>query len=277
MRMRSSVDRLEEHPNLGEILGVLAQLPHIADRHLPQLAQAWSNTNYVADARRKALSPESPLVLEVLAAFDAVSALFADDLDGGADYVTVDPRVTVLALKAVRDAIAAVYARPVLGRGEYACLLRPWRQVFPMPLRTEPDLGPEAERVTSVLSVLSRLSTRCHDSASEELFEALVDETWLADHERHDDARLQAWHAAVMTSRRRMWTLIRRSGAEGLARACSECGGSRADRDETRVLALCLDAACALLVADALPDHYVDVLIRPLERLIPAQRTASES
>lgn len=277
MRRRSPLPSLEEHPNLEEILGVLAQLPHVADRHLPQLAQAWTNTSHVAAAHRKALSPDAPLVLEVLAAFEAVAALFADDLEGSADYVTVEPRVRLLALKAVRDAIAAAYARPILSRSEHLALLRPWREVYPASTVSEPDLGPEADRVKSVLIALRMLSSRCHDRASEELFESLVDQTWIADRGQHDDARLQAWHAAVVTSRRRMWALVRRSGAEGLGRPCTDCSAPRSARDEQRVLALCLDAACALLVADALPDPYVDVLLRPLAALIPAQRSASES
>ncbi|GAC1322957.1 MAG: hypothetical protein NVSMB13_02140 [Mycobacteriales bacterium] len=277
MRRREQPTCLEEHPNLGEILGVLAQLPHVADRHLPQLAQAWSNQGYVASARRRALSPDAPLVLEVLRTFEAVSALFADDLNGSADYVSVDPRVTVLALKAVRDAIAAAYARPVLSRGEHAALIRPWRAVFATPTVSEPDLGPEAERVRGVLTALALLSSRCHDSASEELYERLVDQTWIADHARHDAAREQAWRVAVLTSRRRLWALVARIGAEGLGRPCRDCTGTRQARDERRVLALCLDAACALLVADALPDQDLDVLVRPLAALIPTQRSASES
>jgi hypothetical protein len=119
-----SITDLENHPNLETILGVLAQLPHIRDDELPRLASAWRNTIPVAAARRKALSPDSPLVVEVLAAFDALVYLFADDLAGDCDFITVEPQVTSIALKAVRDAIAAVYARPILSRGEYRTLLR---------------------------------------------------------------------------------------------------------------------------------------------------------
>ncbi len=65
--------------------------------------------------------------------------------------MTVEPRVTLLALKAVRDAIAAAYARPILSRSEHLALLRPWREVYPASTVSEPDLGPEADRVKSVL------------------------------------------------------------------------------------------------------------------------------
>ena len=78
------VQRLEEHPNLSAVLGVLAQLAHISDDDLPRLAEGWVNSPSIAQARDRALSPDSPLVVEVLAAFDAVSALFADDLLGEA-------------------------------------------------------------------------------------------------------------------------------------------------------------------------------------------------
>lgn len=277
MRRRSkAITRLEDHPNLVEILGVLAQLPHIGDGDLPRLAEAWNNTVYVAEARDRALSPDSPLVLEVLAAFEAVSALFADDLDGEADYILVDPRTTTLALKAVRDAIAAVYARPALTRGEYLALLRPWREVYPVDLVHEPDLGPQAAQVKSLLAALPGLATRCHDESSRELFEFLVDTAWLDDHERHDSARDEAWQAAVLTGRRRLWTLVRRTGAEGISRPCPTCRGLGDDRDEQRVLTLCLDAACALLVADAIPDAATDVLTAPVARLVPLPRRAAD-
>ena len=38
--------------------------------------------------------------------------------------------MVVVALKAVRDALAGAYARPVLSRAEHAALLRPWRAVY---------------------------------------------------------------------------------------------------------------------------------------------------
>src|SRR5438132_1143576 len=42
---------LDEHPNLPEILGVLAQLAHVSDADLPRLAKAWHNTVFLAYAR----------------------------------------------------------------------------------------------------------------------------------------------------------------------------------------------------------------------------------
>jgi hypothetical protein len=270
------VQRLEEHPNLTAILGVLAQLAHIGDDDLPRLAEGWVNTPSIAQARDRALAPDSPLVVEVLAAFDAVSALFVDDLVGEASYVTVDPRVTSMALKTVRDAIAAVYARPVLSRGEYAALLRPWLAVYPTPSVGEPDLGPEAARVKALLGTLPSLAYRCHDDEGRRLFDALVDRSFVGESDRAD-ARASAFQAAVLTSRRRVWALVRRTGTEGLSRPCSECGHvtSRTADDaceQARVLALCLDAACALLVADALPDDSTSLLTDPVLELIPLQR-----
>src|SRR3954463_11042603 len=103
---------LDDHPNLPKILGVLAQLAHVSDADLPRLAKGWHNTVFLAEARARALSPDSPLVLEVLSAFEAVQALFADDLSGEEDYLSVEPEVAAVALKAIRDAIAAAYARP---------------------------------------------------------------------------------------------------------------------------------------------------------------------
>lgn len=274
-RRTTAIARLEQHPNLDEVLGVLARLAHVNDADLPRLAAAWTNDAFLATARDRALSPDSPLVCEVLSAFDAVSALFGDDLRGDQPYVTVPPPVVVVALKAVRDALAGAYARPVLSRAEHAALLRPWRAVYAEGEVTEPDLGPQSEQVTALLQALPRLATRCHDAVGLALWEGLVDQTFVAEADRAE-ARDSAFSAAVLTDRRRVWALVRRSGAEGLRRSCPRCRTPRAvDRETERVLALCLDAACALVVADALPDALTDVLTGPIRSLVPQQRRAT--
>ena len=274
-RRTTAIARLGQHPNLDEVHGVLARLAHVNDADLPRLAAAWTNDAFLASARDRALSPDSPLVCEVLSAFDAVSALFADDLRGEQPYVTVPPPVVVVALKAVRDALAGAYARPVLSRAEHAALLRPWRAVYAEDEATEPDLGPQSEQVTALLQALPRLATRCHDAEGLALWEGLVDQTFVAEADRAE-ARDSAFSAAVLTERRRVWALVRRSGAEGLRRSCPSCRTPRTmDREAERVLALCLDAACALVVADALPDALTDVLTSPIRSLVPQQRRAT--
>jgi hypothetical protein len=267
-----SISSLEEHPNLTEILGVLAQVPHITDGDVASLARAWHNTIYVADARGRALAPESPLVTEVLAAFEAVQSLFAEDLAGDRSYVTLDPKITSIALKATRDAIAAAYARPILTRGEHAALMRAWRSVFPTQNFEEPDLGPRAAEVKALLTAMPLLAQRCHDADAPATFESLLRTAWTMDDDMRETARRETWAAAVLTSRRRVWTLVRRSGTEALGRFCPTCRHAPADEDTARVLALCLDAACALLVADAVDDNLTDVLTMPIEQLVPAQR-----
>jgi hypothetical protein len=274
-RRGSTISMLEEHPNLTEILGVLAQLAHIRDADLPRLADAWNNTVAVAEARDRALSPDSPLVLEALSAFEAVGALFDDDIRGEAAYVTVASDVTTTALKAVRDAIAAAYAKPILSRAEYAALMRAWRVVYPEQTVDEPDLGPNGDQVKALLAMMPMLSTRCHDAEGRRLYDALVDRSYAGESERAD-ARAEAFQAAVLTSRRRVWALIRRSGTEGLLRPCRACGHPEADeRENERVMTLCLDAACALLVADALPDDTTRLLTESVTSLIPLQRGPS--
>src|SRR3954454_10996761 len=89
-RKSASIGSLDVHPNLPEILGVLAQLPHITDSDLERLADAWHNTVALAEARARALDADSPLVLEVLSAFEAVQSLFADDVSGECDYLQVE-------------------------------------------------------------------------------------------------------------------------------------------------------------------------------------------
>lgn len=270
--MQRRIDRLEDHPNLPQVLEVLAQLAHIGDADLPRLADAWSNDPFLARARSKALSPDSPLVCEVLSAFEAVSALFEDDLRGDLPYVTVEPHVASTALRSVRDAVAAAYARPVLSRGEHAALLKPWLLVYPDGGVGEPDLGPQAEQVKALLAALPLLATRCHDTAGRVLWDELLDRSYVEESERRE-ARDSAFDVAVLTQRRRVWALVRRSGAEGLGRQCLTCRSRRTpDRESERVLELCLDAACALLVSDALPTLAIALLTAPICALVPAQR-----
>ncbi len=275
-RRTGTIEALEDHPNLGEILGVLAQLPHVEDGHVAQLASAWQNTVYVADARARALGPDSPLVTEVLAAFEAVQSLFADDIAGEEDYVRVDPKVTLVALKAIRDAIAGAYARPMLTRGEHAALMRAWRDVFPTQNFDEPDLGPRSEELKALLTALPSLSSRCHDPRSSVAFESLLRTAWTMDEEMRDTARTETWQAAVLTSRRRVWTLVRRSATEAIGRYCPDCRRESMDADAERVLTLCVDAACALLVADVVDENLTDVLTLPLQQLVPQPRQSAE-
>lgn len=274
MPRRSTIARLEDHPNLTEILGVLAQLAHVEDDHLEALARSWRNTVAVAEARRRALSPDSPLIIEVLAAFDAVAALYADDLNGGYDYLTVDPDVASTALKAVRDAIAAAYARPILSRSEYSSLISAWRSVYGRATVDEPDLGPGAEEVKRLLGLLPSLAGRCHDEAGRRVYDGLLVHSMTRDEQAHADAVSAAFSAAVRTGRRRVWTLVRRSAAEGLGRFCASCRSPHEDGpyDDERVLELCADAVCALLVRDQLPAGEAATLTAPLRHLIPLQR-----
>jgi hypothetical protein len=276
IRRTTAIVSLDDHPNLPEILGVLAQLPHVSDSDLPRLAKAWHNTVFLADARSRSLEPDSPLVLEVLAAFEAVQALFADDISGDVDYLAVEPEVATVALKAIRDAIAAAYARPILSRAEHSALMAAWRAVYPIDLVEEPDLGSRANEIKALLSAMPTLATRCHDAEAAALYDAIVDVSWTLDEDVRSVARDEAWQAAVLTNRRRVWELVRRSGAEGIGRYCPRCR-SRNDDDETlRVLSICIDAACALLVSDAIDDNLVDVLTIPVQALIPRQRTSTE-
>jgi hypothetical protein len=275
-RRVATIESLDTHPNLPEIMGVLARLAHITDADLARLADAWHNTIVLAEARSRALEPDSPLVLEVLAAFEAVQALFEDDLDDEPENpaVTVGSDVAAVALKAVRDAIAAAYARPTLSRGEHAALMSAWRAVYPVDSVDEPDLGDRAAEIKAVLSAMPRLATRCHDVEAAAAYDAILQASWTLDADVRSVAREEAWQAAVLTSRRRVWALVRRSGAEGIGRFCPRCRTRCDDADTVRVLAVCLDAACALLVADAVDDNLIDVLTLPVQQLIPRQRAA---
>jgi hypothetical protein len=273
MARRIAIECLEEHPNAAEIAGVIARLPHIADHDLPRLADRWCNTIAIADARARALDVDAPLVLEVLATFDVVQGLWADELAGSTD---LDVSVVCAAMKAVRDAIAGAYAKPILSRSAYASLLRPWRAVYPVDERSESDLGRRGVEVKGLLSGLAWLGTRCHDCTAAERYDQLVNAAWVSDGELRKTAREEALAAATMTGRKRSWGLLRRSGADSMSRGCQQCGPRPVDADLARVMAMCLDAACGLLVADALSDELLDALTGPVRELIPCPRSAAD-
>ena len=270
------IGSLEEHPGMADVLAVLGQLTHIGDDQMRRLAALWRNDANVARARNAALSPDSPLVIEVLAAFDAISAVYAEDLFGEADYLTVPAGTTSLALKAVRDAVAGVYARPILTGGQYRLLVGPWNMVMTGASVDGPDLGPDGEKVKAVLRCTTGLSARCHDPAAARLFDHLAVLALTGENDR-ELARLDAFSAAIATARRHTWALVRRSVDEALNRPCRDCGFAARrdpclDRDVDRVTALIADGACALLVSDTADPSPVRFLTGPLAVLVPGQR-----
>jgi hypothetical protein len=131
------VASLHLHPNLPEILAIMRRLHDLTEHELVGLARGWRDTTYLSLVRDHALGPDSPLVIEVLSAFDQVDAVFEDELwvadaidaanGGDGSDTAVKRHVVNTAVKAIRDALAAAYARPILARGEYAALMGPWR------------------------------------------------------------------------------------------------------------------------------------------------------
>lgn len=277
-RRATTIRRLEEHPGRDDVLAMLARLPHVSDADLLRLAARWRNDPGVAAARSRALSPDSPLVCEVLAAFDEVAELFEDDLRGEAPYVTLDPQVTGRALKSIRDALAGCYAGPILSRWQKRALLAPWKAVYPRPAAPTLQLGPQSDQVKALLGALPRLSRRCHDGAGQQAWEELADRSFVAEGERTEALEV-AFALAVQTGRRRLWTLVRRTGGQLVGQWCRTC---RTDvrpgaEDARRVTDVCLQAACGLLVADQLHPDLVRRLTDPVRPLLPSPGHAGSS
>lgn len=268
------ISSLDAHPNALEILAINAQLPCISDAALTALAEAWRNTPTVAEARRHSLEPDSPLIFEALARFETVQVLFAEEIHGGEDYLTVDPEVASTALKAIRDAIAAAYARPVISATEHAALTRAWRTVYPDDRIANPDFGPRGADVAAVLAALPRIAASCHDLPAVEQRNAIIALTGVLDEDVRAAAREEAWHAAILTSRRRVWHLVRHTGDVERTRYCDTCRQRDRDPETDLALMLCIDAACGLLVAGTLDEEIVEALTAPVDCLVPGQRPA---
>ncbi|HEU0132659.1 MAG TPA: hypothetical protein VFQ85_16870 [Mycobacteriales bacterium] len=266
--MSVTITSTETHPHCAEILGVLAQIVHLDDEGLRRLALAWQDTADVSRARDKALQPDTPLILEVLSAFDSLAGLFADDLAGTAAYITLPAPTTALALKAVRDAIAAAYARPVLTAQEYTDLSGPWHSVYPDRRMQMPDFGPQHHEVLALLTSIPGLSCHRHDEEADAVYSGLLLHARGLDADAHGRAVESAWQAAVMTGRRRLWFLASRSAHESFNRACPSCA-RLTDDDDRAVLAVCLGVVAGMLVRDVLDTDSADTLLAPVGSLMP--------
>ena len=292
MARRPAHSSFEQHPQLSEVLAVLTRVPRLTDDELQELAAHWRNTPAVAEARRAALSPDTLLVVDVLRAFDDIAAQFSADLDGEAAWCSLTPAVVSGALKAVRDAVAAVITRPSLSRSEYAVLSAPWREVLgrpeaaalraadqaPVPPGPGADTGAQVDRL---LAAVTGLGDRCHDVALAAAWDGLVVRAMTRDEEARDAALRSAHDAALLTGRQRQWSLLRRDAARGVAHRCASCTVPAAALapayDGERVAALVADAACALLVRDVAGDAVVDTLLAPLSGLVPLPRPTTEA
>lgn len=261
------VTTLDDHPNAPEIVAVLAAMVQLTDEQISELAVAWFDTELTSAARARALDADTPLILEVLAAFDSLAYLYADDLGGEASYLTVPAPVTALALKAVRDAVAAAYARPVLTAAHYDALVAPWRSVFRDAALRAPDFGPHHHDVLSLLGVLASMACRSHDSEAGRRWSSVLEMGAHVDLELHGEAVDRAWDAAVITQRRRLWGLVSRTGQEAFNRRCAQCDRSGHEADPA-VLALCLGAIVGVMMGDVIDADARALLVAPLESLV---------
>lgn len=281
MGRRATYTRLDEHPWARDVTAILARVPHLTDEELRGLAAAWRNTHAAASARRRALSPDTLLVVDVLRAFDDIAALYGEDLDGEAGYLVVEAGVVSVALKAMRDAVAGTFARPMLSRGDYAALTAPWSSAIDGAGRRTPNLGPAPLQVQALLDAFSGLSGRCHDATRRQTWDGLVVRAMTVDEGARDAAVAEAHAAAVVAGRRRLWALLRRTATHHPARRCAACSRPpaypTAGYDEERVTVLAADAACALLVSDLLAPATLDTLLAPLSGLVPVPRPAAEA
>lgn len=294
-RRRLVLTSLDEHPNLHEILGILAQVPRLTERQVSRLAHGWRDNTFLASARDHALSPDSPLIVDVLAAFDRIDAMFFDDLgDDEAETQAIDvdcsalkPHLVNTALKAVRDALAAAYARPILGRAEYVALIGPWRCTFPADgAVTASGIVTRTAAVEDVLDAMSTLSTRCHDPHARAMFASLADAARNRDLEATGIARETAWKQAAAAGRRRQWTLLRQTVHDAVSGPCAGCrdamsGAEQRTDDESLQLielvrCVCADAVCGLLMADALEPATVRTLVDAAAKLLPTPRMPAE-
>jgi hypothetical protein len=231
-------------------------IPHLTDAEIERLAEAWTNCSALAVARDTALSARTPLIHEVLGVFESVDFLFHECCDD-TPTKTVDD-----ATKAIRDAVAAAFARPLLRRAQYRALMRPWRLVQQRPT-ARPLYGPQTGHITRLLDLISTVGNRCHDGAAERLFDELDNTALILNRELADHARAAVSAAVEITGRARLARFIEAGARRRASGGCQRCGET-VGTSVCRVRMLCSDAAVALTVSDLLDDTLVEVLTVPV-------------
>jgi hypothetical protein len=266
---------LAEHPSADRIRDTLLRLPYLTPEQLSTLARTWRSTPVTTTARRRALAPGSPLVMDVLSVFDLLTTMYADELWAEGPHVVLPARTTRDALKAVRDAVAAVYAAPVLTRWEYLALSRPWRRAMRWAPAPPADRDRTWDALDRLLGGAAACRDRCHDAQQLVAFDAMVVAGLTRDASGRAGALEQAWTAAVACGRHRMWALLRRAAADTLRTGCARCRRT-ADGEDDRVAGLVTDAAVGLLVGDLLSRENLRVLLEPVSGLLPRVEPAQE-
>ena len=175
-----------------------------------------------------------------------------------------------IALKAVRDNLAGIMARPVLSRRGAAALQAPWRSVVNhRPVAGGAGMATPNAQVEAVLASIRQLVNRCHDDNQAASFDRILIGAMSHDRADHRQALDRAFQAAVDTRRHRVWSLVRVTAERSLGDRCRTCPPTQRDAwDDERVTALCADAACALLVADVAPATTLGVILEPLGGLV---------
>lgn len=272
MHSDTTISTLDQHPNSARITNVLARIGDVTDAHLRALAWEWISGPAPSETRSRALQPENPLIVEVLTVFTVLDEIFSADMSGGVPYVEVDPELAQLGVNAIRDAIAGEYAHPLLGRGEYRALTRPWRAVMSR-VSGEPNQNRQFLLVSTLLDRVRELGTRCHEDELEQRYTLLALRALQCDESEVDGARTIAFAASVRSGRRRTWGLVRNAAMVAASLQCGECAPTlrreyAESGDTERVSTLVADAACGLLVADLVSPGVRARLLHPLSTLI---------
>jgi hypothetical protein len=139
---------------------------------------------------------------------------------------------------------------------------------------SEPDFGPDRGDVARLFRLMPSLAGRCHDDLGRLLWQSVTDRSAGVDPVAHSAALEAAWAAAVVTHRRRLWRLARRTGTEAFTGRCPACAQRAGTEEDVQLLTYCLGGVYAMLVRDAIDDESFRVLYDPVAGLIPRQRQA---
>ena len=120
----------------------------------------------------------------------------------------------------------------------------------------------------ALLSGIPGVACHRHDLAAARLYDSLLMHAQGLDADAHGRAVDSAWHAAIMSGRRRLWFLASRSAQESYLRACGSCARKSNDEDKA-VLAVCLGVVAAMLVRDVLDEESAATLLAPAASLLP--------
>ena len=122
----SVITSLTDHPNVHEICGIIMQIDGLSEGDLQVLSRNWRSSSIAGEARDRALTLDTPLIIQLLATMSDVNKELLPADPVLSRFAHVDNVLVKAARNAIFDALAAEFAQPVIAEADYSALIAPW-------------------------------------------------------------------------------------------------------------------------------------------------------